>query len=82
MHYNSFPDRINVEKTSKQCFQPLLFLENRKGVKKWTETQVQGQIVDEWTVGLEKGGLYNGGESPEEGETKRKRKNVEEDSLC
>ena len=42
MRYSSFPGRINVEKTSEQCFQPLLFLENRKGVEKWTETQVQG----------------------------------------
>ena len=42
MRYNSFPDRINVEKTSEQCFQPLLFLENKKAVEKGTETQVQG----------------------------------------
>ena len=70
MHYSSFSGRINVEKTSEQCFQPLLFLDNRKGEEKWTETQVQGQIVDKWTVGLEKGGLYNGGESPEEGGSK------------
>ena len=44
---------------------------------KWTETQVQGQIVDKWTVGLEKGRLYNGGECPEELDQKRKRKNAE-----
>ena len=74
MHYSSFPGRINVEKTSEQCFQPLLFLENGKGVEKWTETQVQGQIVDKWTVGLEKGGLYNEGKSPEEGDQKGKKK--------
>ena len=42
MHYSSFPDRINVEKTFEQCFQPLLFLENKKAVEKGTETQVQG----------------------------------------
>ena len=28
MHYSSFPDRINVENTSEQCFQPLPFTEN------------------------------------------------------
>ena len=42
MRYSSFPDRINVEKTSEHCFQPLLFLENKKAVEKGTETQVQG----------------------------------------
>ena len=46
-------------------------------MERWTQTQVQGQIVDKWMVGLEKGGLYNGGESPEELDRKRKRKNVE-----
>ena len=46
-------------------------------MEKGTETQVQGQIIDKWMVGLKKGGLYNGGESPEEGDRKRKRKNVE-----
>ena len=30
MHYSNFPDRINVEKTSKQCFQPLSLTENQK----------------------------------------------------
>ena len=48
---------------------------------KETETRVRGQIVDKWTVGLKKGGLYNRGESPEEGDRKRLRKNIEEDSL-
>ena len=42
MYYSSFPGRINVEKTSEQCFQPLLFLENKKTVEKGTETEVQG----------------------------------------
>ena len=42
MHYSSFPGRINVEKTSEQCFQPLLFLENKKAVENGTETEVQG----------------------------------------
>ena len=30
MHYSSFPGRINVEKTSEQCFQPLSSTENQK----------------------------------------------------
>ena len=34
MHYSSFPGRINVEKTSEQCFQPLLILENQKAVER------------------------------------------------
>ena len=42
MHYSSFPGRINVEKTSEQCFQPLLLLENQKVVGNETETQVRG----------------------------------------
>ena len=42
MHYSSFPGRINVEKTSEQCFQPLLFPENKKAVGKGTETRVRG----------------------------------------
>ena len=33
MHYSSFPDRINVEKTSEKCFQPLLLPENLKKKK-------------------------------------------------
>ena len=41
MHYSSFPGRINVEKTSEQCFQPPLSLENQKAVGKETETQVR-----------------------------------------
>ena len=81
MRYSSFPGRINVEKTSEQCFQPLLLLENQKDVGKGTKTQVGSQIVDEWTVGLNKGGLYNGEKPPEEGDRKILRKNIEEDSL-
>ena len=42
MHYNSFPSCINVEKTSEQCFQPLLLSENQKAVGKEIETRVQG----------------------------------------
>ena len=42
MHYNSFPGRINVEKTFEQCFQPLLLPENQKVVGKETEIGVRG----------------------------------------
>ena len=81
MHYSSFPGRINVEKTSEQCFQPLLLPENQKAVGKETETQVRTWIVDKWTVGLNKGGLYNGVKSPEEGDKKILRKNIKKDLL-
>ena len=59
MHYSSFPGRINVERTSEQCFQPLLLPKNQKTVGNETETRVRGKIIDKWTVGLNKGGLYN-----------------------
>ena len=81
MHYSSFLGRINVEKTSEQYFQPLLLLENQKAVGKETETRVRGYIVDKWTVGLNKGGLYNRVKPPEEGDRKILRKNIEEDTL-
>ena len=66
MRYSSFPGRINVEKTSEQCFQSFLLLENQKAVGMETKTQVQSWIVDKWMVGLNKGGLYNGVKPPEE----------------
>ena len=66
MHYNNFSGRINVEKTSEQCFQPLLLPENQKAVGKETKTGVRGQIVDKWVVGLNKGGLYNRVKPPED----------------
>ena len=81
MHYSSFSSRINAEKTSEQCFQPLLLSENQKAVGNETETQVRTWIVDKWTVGLNKGGLYNGVKSPEEGDRKILMKNIEEDLL-
>ena len=40
MRYSSFPGRINVEKTSEQCFQPPLPPENKKAVGREIETQV------------------------------------------
>ena len=42
MHYNSFPDRIYVEKTFEQCFGSPLPPENQKAVREETETQVPG----------------------------------------
>ena len=41
MHYSSFPDPINVEKTSEQCLQPLLLLENQKAVGNERKTRVR-----------------------------------------
>ena len=41
MHYSSFPGRINVEKTSKQCFQPLLLPENQKAVGNETDSSTR-----------------------------------------
>ena len=81
MRYNSFPGRINVEKTSEQCFQPLLLPENQKAVGKETETQVRNLIVDKWTVELNKGGLYIGVKPPEEGDREILKKNIEKDLL-
>ena len=81
MRYSSFPGRINVEKISEQCFRPPLPPENQKAVGEETETQVPSQMVDKWTVGLNKEGLYNGVKSPEDGDRKRKRKNIKEELL-
>ena len=39
-------------------------------------------MVDKWTVGLNKEGLYNGVKPPEEGEDQKiKRKNIKEELL-
>ena len=38
-------------------------------------------MVDKWTVGLNKEGLYNGVKPPEEGDQKILQKNIEEESL-
>ena len=81
MHYSSFPGRINVEKTSEQCFRPPLPPENKKAVGRETETQVSGRMVDKWTVGSNKEGLYNGVKPPEEGDGKRERKNIKGELL-
>ena len=81
MHYSSFLGRINVERTSEQCFRPPLPLENQKVVRGETETQVPGQMVDKWTVESNKEGLYNGVKPPEKRGHKRKRKNIKEELL-
>ena len=42
-----------------------------------TETQVPGLMVDKWTVRLNKERLYNEDRSPEEGDTREKKKEHE-----
>ena len=81
MHYSSFPGRINVEKTSEQCFRPPLPPENQKAVGGETETQVPGWMVDKWTIGLNNEGLYSGVKPPEEGDQEKKRKNIKKELL-
>ena len=81
MRYSSFPGRINVEKTSEQCFRLPLPPENQKAVGGAAETQVPSRMVDKWTVGSNKEGLYNGVKPPEEGNHERKRKNIKEELL-
>ena len=46
-----------------------------------TETQVPGWMVDKWTVGSNKEGLYNGVKPPEEGDYEKKRKNIKKELL-
>ena len=81
MQYSSFPGRINVEKTSEQCLQPLLLPENQKVVGKERKTRVRGYKVDKWTVGLNEGWLYNRVKPPEKEDGEILRKNIEEDTL-
>ena len=81
MQYCSFPDRINVEKTSKQYLQPLLLPENQKAVGKERKTRVRGLKADKWTVGLNGGWLYNRVKPPEKGEREILKKSIEEDTL-
>ena len=73
MRYSSFPGRINVEKTSEQCFRLPLPPENQKAVGGEAETQVPRRMVDKWTVGSNKEGLYNEARPPEEGGDKKKK---------
>ena len=81
MHYSSFPGRINLEKTSEQCFRSPLPPENQKAVGGEVETQVPSRMVDKWTVGSNKEGLYNGVKPPKERDHERKRKNIKEELL-
>ena len=81
MRYSSFPGRINVEKTSEQCFRLPLPPENQKAVRGEVETQVPSRMVNKWTVGSNKEGLYNGVKPPEEKDDERKRKNIKEELL-
>ena len=81
MRYSSFLGRINVEKTSEQCFRLPLPPENQKAVRGEAETQVPSRMVDKWTVGSHKEGLYNEVKPPEEGGHERKRKNIKEELL-
>ena len=64
-------------------FSTTLTPENQKDVKGEAETQVPSRMVDKWTVGSNKEGLYNGVKPPEERghERKRKRKNIKEELL-
>ena len=81
MRYSSFPGRINVKKTSEQCFRLPLPPENQKAVRGEAETQVPSRMVNKWTVGSNKEGLYNGVKPPEERGHERKRKNINEELL-
>ena len=81
MRYSSFPGRINVEKTFEQCFRLPLPPENQKAVGGEAETQVPSRMVNKWTVGSHKEGLYNGVKPPEERDQERKRKNIKEELL-
>ena len=50
MRYSSFPDRINVEKTSEQGFQPLLPPKKSKGCEEgdrnWSKKLDSRQVDD------------------------------------
>ena len=81
MRYSSFPGRINVEKTSEQCFRLPLPPENQKAVRGEAETQVPSRMVDKWAVGSNKEGLYNGVKPSEEGDHEIERKNIKKELL-
>ena len=59
MYYNSFPDRINVEKTSEQYFQLLSPIESYKNLFNRIDTEVWGWMKDKWTMEIDQRGLYN-----------------------
>ena len=49
MHYNSFLGRINVEKTSEQCFQPLSPKKTKKAAQqdRYLSTGLDDKQVDD-----------------------------------
>ena len=53
MHYNSFPGRINVEKTSEQYFQLLPPIENYKNLFNKIDTRVWGWMKDKWMMEID-----------------------------
>ena len=64
MHYSSFPDRINVEKTFEQYFQLLPSIENQKKTAQedgYFSTRLDDKQVDD---GDGSGGTINGGKPP------------------
>ena len=64
MHYSSFPNRINVEKTSEQYFQLLPPIEDYKNLLNRIDTEVEGGMKDKWTMEIDQRGLYNGERPP------------------
>ena len=58
-----------------------LYPQKIKKPQRETETQVSGWMVDKWTVGSNKEGLYNGVKPPEEGDHEKKRKNIKKELL-
>ena len=64
MHYNSFPGRINVEKTSEQYFQLLLPIEDYKNLLNRIDTGVESGMKGKWTMEIDQRGLYNGERPP------------------
>ena len=64
MHYSSFPNRINVEKTSEQYFQLLSPIENYKNLFNKIDTELWGWMKDKWTMEIDQRELYNGERPP------------------
>ena len=60
MHYSSFPDRINMEKTSEQYFQLLPPIEDYKNLLNRIDMGVESGMKDKWTMEIDQRGLYNG----------------------
>ena len=64
MHYSSSSGRINVEKTSEQCFQLLPPIEDYKNLINRIDTGVEGWMKDKWTMEIDHRRLYNGERPP------------------